>query len=375
MRILFVVNDDWFFISHRLPIALKAVELGYEVHLATSQDDQKDYLESLGLKHHCFAVNKAGSNPFEEIKTIYSLYKLFKMVQPDVVHNITIKPVLYGGVAARFAGIKKVVSAISGMGIIFIQTGRVAAIKRFIVGLLYKVAIGHNNSIVITQNPDDAKAIKNLANLNPEIMRLIKGSGVDINLFQPTPIPETDSFKITLIARMLEDKGVYEFYQAAKLLKPNYPNCEFILAGDLHHNPSSLTTKQLTDWNEEGVVKWVGHQTDVRQIIAESHLIVLPSYREGLPKVLLEAAAMARPVVTTDVPGCRDAIIDKQTGLLAEVKNSESLATAIEQFLINPAMSENFGNAGRELVEREFSIDKVVQQHMDIYSTSIGSKA
>lgn len=367
-KILFVVNDDWFFISHRLPIAIKAKELGYDVHIATGSYVDESKLETYGFTHHVFSIARAKVNPFKDILTIWSLFNLYRRIHPDIVHHITIKPVLYGGIAARLAGVKNVVSAISGLGIIFIEQGIISSLKRIIVSALYRLGLGHKSSVTITQNIDDQKVIAKLTGLPSSQLRLIKGSGVDLDKFQITVLPNGTIQNVVLIARMLRDKGVGEFHQAARLLKDDYPNIKFILAGGTHDNPASYSEKQLNEWNSEGDIQWIGHQDDVIEIIKNSHIVVLPSYREGLPKVLLEAAAIGRPVITTDVPGCRDAIIADQTGLLVPVKNPTALAEAIAVLIDNPKMCDELGKQGRLLMENEFSIDKVVADHIKIYN-------
>ncbi len=366
-KILFVVNDDWFFISHRLPIAIKAKELGYDVHIATGAYAGPSKFEKYGFTHHVFSIARAKASPVQDLLTIFSLFSLYKKVTPDIVHHITIKPVLYGGIAARLAGVKNVVSAISGLGVIFIAQGIVPSIKKTIVSMLYRLALGTKNGITITQNGDDQKIIAKLAGLSESQQRLIKGSGVDLDKFKMTPLPDTCAKKVILLARMLKDKGVGEFRDAAKLLKADYPNVDFILAGGVHDNPASYSEIQLNNWNQEGSVKWIGHQDDVIAVLKSASIVVLPSYREGLPKVLLEAAALGRPVITTDVPGCRDAIIADQTGLLVPMKNSTALAEAIRVLIDNPNMCEKFSKQGRLLMECDFSTSKVVAEHIRIY--------
>lgn len=379
-KILFVVNDDWFFLSHRLPIALKAQKEGYEVHVATGPYVGESKLTSLGFKHHVYSIARAKINPLQDLMTICSLSKLYKNITPDIIHHITIKPVIFGCIAARLANAKSVVNAISGLGVIFIAQGLKAKIKRFLVAKLYRFALGHKNSITIVQNKDDKATIQTLAKLSDDQMVLIKGSGVDLTKFIYTPLlnnkvmlngelsESENSCKVVLLARMLKDKGVEEFYQAAKQLKEYYPQTKFILAGDTHENPASLGKDKLQAWNDEGIVHWIGHIENTVELIQQVDIVVLPSYREGLPKVLLESQAIGRPIVTTDVPGCRDAIVNQETGILVPVKDAISLAEAISDLINDFDKRKNMGRKGRQLVEKEFSIDLVVSQHMTIYN-------
>lgn len=367
-RILFVVNDDWFLLSHRLPIALKAKELGYEVHVATGSYDGDSKLEAYGFVHHVYPIARAKVNPLKDLAMITALYKLYKKITPDIVHHITIKPVIFGGIAAKLAKVKAVVSAISGLGVVFIEQGFKANVKRKLVGWLYHFALAQKNSLTIVQNDDDKKTIQKIANLPNEHMLLIKGSGVDLDKFPFTPTPNNSSCQVVLVARMLRDKGVNEFYQSAKIVKESFPDVTFILAGGTHENPASLTEEILSQWNAEGIVKWIGHQESSVSVLQSADIVVLPSYREGLPKVLLEAQAIGRPVITTDVPGCRDAIINNKTGILVKVKDIDSLVVAITSLITDKKKRESMGYNGRLLVEEQFSISLVVSQHMSAYS-------
>lgn len=376
-RLLFVVNDDWFFISHRLPIALKAKELGYDVHVATGSFEGNSIIEPHGLKHHTFPIVRAKVNPFGDLKTIWSLYRLYKQIRPDIVHHVTIKPVIFGGIAARFAGVRAVVNAISGLGVIFISQGFIPSVKKKIVSLLYYFALGGQNKRIIVQNADDKAQIQKMAMLNDADIALIKGSGVNLKKFQYSPLTNIDNFNFILVSRMLRDKGVGEFYMAAQEIKKVHPNIKFYLLGGTHENPTSYSETELNKWNESDVVTWLGHQEQeaVKEYMKSSTVVVLPSYREGLPKVLLEAAAIGRPVITTDVPGCRDAILANQTGLLVPVKDHKLLAKAMLQLIDSEDMCKSLGEQGRLLVEKEFTIEIVIQKHLDIYDSLLARNA
>lgn len=365
-KVLFVVNSYSFFISHRLPIALKLIRLGVQVHVASGDSDLKGTLESQGINHHVFEMSPIGSNIIKELGVVFSLVTLYKKIKPDVIHHVTIKPVLYGSVAAKITKNKNVVNAISGLGFIFLNKGILHWVKRKLVEFLYVISFD-SNFFYIVQNPDDYEKIIKLTGASKNKVCLVKGSGVDTNKLKPQGRINKDIRRVALISRMLVDKGVYEYVNAAKIVSKNYPEVEFILAGDIHHNPTSLTKDELLEFNNVKNVNWVGHVQDVKSLIETVDVVVLPSYREGLPKVLLEAASMARPVITTNVPGCRDAIIDKQTGLLVSVYSDIELANAILYLIKHPEEALNFGECGRLLAEKEFSIDIVVDKHIDIY--------
>ncbi len=361
---MFVVNIDWFFISHRLPLALEALKKGYEVHIACGITDKKEYLESLGLKVYPLNLSRSGTRIKGEIKAFIEIYKILKNISPDIAHFVTIKPVLYGGIASRFLNIHKKVFSISGLGFIFIKQGFKASIVRILIKTLYRLALGGKNSHVIVQNPDDKAMVNSIVKVP---ITMIRGSGV--NLSQYNYIEESnENIKISMACRLLKDKGVFEYVEASKILKIKYSNIEFKLYGDIDtYNPASLTSSDIENIKEDGFVKVYGFSSDIEKIFSDSNIVVLPSYREGLPKVLIEAAACGRAVVTTDVPGCRDAIEPNITGLLCEVKSSKSLAEQIEKLILNNELRNDMGKAGRELAQKEFDINKVVEKHFEIY--------
>ena len=362
-KILFVVNVDWFFISHRLPLALEALKRGYEVHIACGITDKKEYLESLGLIVHPLNLSRSGTGIKGEIKAFCEIYNLVKEINPNIAHFVTIKPVLYGGIASRFLNIGKKVFSISGLGFIFIKQGFKATFIRIIVKTMYKFALGGKNSHVIVQNPDDKAVVNSIVKVP---ITLIRGSGVDLSQYEYKE--ENNGVKVSMACRLLKDKGVFEYIDAAKILKQKLPNVEFEIYGDIDiHNPASLTSYDIKKIKEEGFVNVYGFSSDIAKVFSDSNIVVLPSYREGLPKVLIEAAACGRVVVTTDVPGCRDAIEPNATGLLCEVKDTESLASVIEKLILDKDLRNSMGKEGRKLAEQEFDINKVVEKHFDIY--------
>lgn len=373
-KLLFVVNVDWFFLSHRLPIALKAQQAGFEVHIATGITDKFNVLESYGLKVHQLALVRAGLGMLNAVITIFELLRIFKAVQPDVVHLVTIKPVLLGGLVARRLRVPALVSAVSGLGYVFTAKGRLARLRQWLVGLMYSWALGHHNQSVIFQNPDDRDTLVATSGLSMTKVEMIRGSGVDLDLYEVTP--EASGVPVVLLpARLLVDKGIFEFVQAATLLRAKGISARFVLVGMVDAaNPTSISQKQLDDWLAEGVIENWGYRTDMPQVIAKANLVVLPSYREGMPKALLEAAAAGRAVVTTDVPGCRDAIEPGVTGLLVPVRDAESLAQAIEHLLGNPEERTAMGLAGRKLAEAEFNVSAVVDKHLAIYQRLLASR-
>lgn len=366
-KLMFVVNVDWFFMSHRLPIALEAMTQGYEVHIASGLTDQKGAMEQLGLIVHPISIDRSSANVFEALNTFWQIFRVFVKVKPDLVHLVTIKPVLLGGIAARMAGIRGVIAAISGLGYVFLDRGWGSRMRRSIVAVLYRLALGHRNLKVIFQNPDDRDNLIRLTGLQASKVEMIRGSGVDLNTFHYTPLPE--GVPIVLLAcRLLADKGVREFAGAARLIRErgNIVRCCIVGTPD-PANPSSISEAELSLWAKDGIVERWGHRNDMASVLASAYIVVLPSYREGVPKVLLEAAAIGRPIVTTDVPGCRDAIEPQLTGILVPARNEQVLAAAIEKLLNNPRQCNEMGLAGRRLAEQEFDVRQVIAKHLQIY--------
>jgi glycosyltransferase involved in cell wall biosynthesis len=365
--ILFVVNTPEFFLSHRLPLAVAVRDSGFTVHIATGFGPACKEIAELGFHHHLLPIFRSGHNPLCELRTLLALYRLIKGIKPDLLHSVTIKPVLYGGLLARLASVPAMVAAISGLGTVFIDRKQDRFWMRCVIQWLYRVALGHSNVKVIFQNLDDREALISISALRQCKTALIKGSGVSLASYPMLPEPE-DVPVVTFAARLLEDKGVRDFVEAARVLMLRGVTARFWLAGSLDPgNLTSVSEDVLLKWSKEEVVEVIGHQSDIQNLFANSNIVVLPSYREGLPKVLIEAAACGRAVVTTDVPGCRDAIEPGLTGLLVTVRDPISLADAIQFLIENPERRKQMGASGRALAEREFAIEKVVDAHLAIY--------
>ncbi len=368
MKILYIVNEPWFFLSHRLPIALEANERGYEVHVATRAGDAVQEILDKGFIHHQLSLSRNGSSVPSELASLLDIWKLINKVEPDVLHLVTIKPVLYGGIASRFTSVKKVVAAVSGLGTLFLATGIKAEVKRKLGIGLYRFALRSDKTTVILQNPDDKQLLIDLKAVKAEQTTLIRGSGIALSTFQTFPENLTDTPVVTFAARLLFDKGIAEYVEAIQLLNKKDVVAHYQIVGDLDAgNSTSATAKDIAEWQSIPNLEVLGYQKDMSLVFRDSNIVVLPSYREGLPKVLIEAAACGRAIITTDVPGCRDAIEADQTGLLVPVKNSNALAHAIEKLVIDSELRVRMGIAGRQLAEREFAIENVVEQHLAIY--------
>lgn len=368
MIVLFVVNSPDFFLSHRLPLATTLRAKGVTVHIATGKGPTCKDIVDLGFKHHLLTISRSGQNPLIEIGTLLGLYWLMRKIKPDLVHLVTIKPVLYGGLMARLAGVPAMVAALSGLGTVFIERKQERFWLRRCIEWLYRIALGHSNAKVIFQNPDDRAALIDLRAVRYEQAALIRGSGVSLADYLIQPEPEGVPV-VTFAGRLLEDKGVRVFVEAARVLRERGVVAKFWLAGSPDPgNLTSITDMELTQWSMDGFVETLGYRCDIPNLFANSSIVVLPSYREGLPKVLMEAAACGRAVVTTDVPGCRYAIEPETTGLLVPVRDVSGLADAIQFLIENPDRRKQMGASGRALAEREFSIEKVVGAHLAIYN-------
>ena len=366
--LLILVNNLGSLVSHRLEIVLAAKKMGYKVKVAFGEKDidTKILIEKdIDIFH--VPINRGGVNPFKDLWYFLSLCVLLFRLKPDILHLVTIKPYLYGGIASRLVGVPCVVSAIAGLGSLFIQDDLFSRFIRKLLYPFYRIAFAHSNQCVIVQNNEDANLLVKWGVLKPEKVKLIKGSGVNLDKFKKFAEPD-DVPIICFAARLLKEKGVNDFIEAANLLCSRGVRARYWLAGkqDLE-NPSGLKNEDLNEILKNDVIEFLGYQTDIVNLYAKSNIVCLPSYREGLPKSLIEAAAASRAVVTTDVPGCRDAIIPNETGLLVPTKNPKKLADALQLLIENSSKRIVMGKAGRRLAMRSFDIKIVVQDHLKIY--------
>ena len=365
-RILFVVNVDWFFISHRLPIAIAAKENGYHVTIATTNTGRFEELKNLGFQLYDLNVIRSGTNPFLEIAIILKLIKIFRIVKPTIVHNITLKMAIYSSIATHFAFVPKVVNAISGLGYNFTLERK--TIPQKIIYKLMKFAFRNKDSSFIFQNPADLNLFRSLGFNNGNKMYLIKGAGVDLDLFVPSKDKCRTGTNFILTSRMLKDKGISEYLAACKIVSQRYPATKFILVGDLDiENLASYTEKELRQELIGSQVNWVGFRDDILELLWKADVMVFPSYREGLPKSLVEAAAVGLPIITTDAIGCRECVDDGINGFLVPVKDPISLANKMIKFIQDPYLIQKMGRESRLKAEREFSLKMVIEKTFQIY--------
>lgn len=370
-KILFVVNVDWFFISHRLAIAEEALKNGFEVIIAAEDTGRSNEIVTKGIKFINLPLSRSGTNPIKEIITLYKFYKIYSKIKPDIIHHITLKPVIYGSILAKLLNVKCVINAVSGLGYNFTD-GRKSMIARIMLGFM---KYGFSRELnVIFQNNDDFKELSELKILSAEnIIYFIKGSGVNLYNFYPTTLPSFHKIKIVLPSRMLLDKGVKEFHEAAIILKEKYfDKIQFVLAGMADEdNKAGLSSRILKRWDDLDYFKWIGHQKNIFEVYENAHIVVLPSYREGMPRSLIEACAMGRAIITTDAIGCRECVDEGINGLKVPIKDSKSLANAIEFLVNSPNRIIEMGIASRAKAEKEFDVNSVIKTHLEIYNKCI----
>ena len=367
-RLLFIVNVDWFFVSHWLHLARSAKDAGFEVHVATSNTTNTPLISEEGFICHEIAINRSGTNPFVELMTVMRIFRLLKAVKPDIVHLMTIKPVIYGGLACRLAGVRAVVVGITGLGFVFINNSLKVRLLRYLVVKLYKTVFRHENIFATFENESDKAYFLQSKIVSPKQVKVVDGAGVDLDKFSFT-LPPKDQVVITFAARILKDKGFFEFVAAAKILKQKYADSvAFWIAGVPDPiNPASVPQHEIDNLSSQNIVTFLGFQSDMADVFSRSSIVVLPSYREGLPKVLMEAAACGRPVITTDVPGCRHVIIPGRTGLLVPPGQVSELADAMVSMVDNAHLRLEFGKQGRVLAEQRFSAGKISADYLSMY--------
>jgi glycosyltransferase involved in cell wall biosynthesis len=365
-KILIISSSAHSLITFRWHLLQDLINSGYDVvtcvPLAKIEEKDKKLivaaLNKIGVKIINIELNNTGLNPFSDIMVFLKLIALVKEENPNIVLNYMIKPVMYGSLAAKIGKIKYIYSVITGLGYVFIGDSLKIKIIRFLVKSMYKVVLKYNTKVFF-QNSDDLNLFINSKLLARKNAVLIHGSGVDINEFSPSPFPKTCTF--LLAARLLRDKGIYEYIEAARQIKSTYPEVKFLLAGDIDNNPSALTKKELNDLINEGIIEYLGWVKDIGEILRKTSVFVLPSYREGTSRAVLEAMASGRPIITTDAPGCRHTVENRLNGYLVEVKNIEQLVSAMEKFVLYPELMAQMGRESRRIAVEKYDVCKVNQ--------------
>ena len=355
-------------VNFRLPLLKKLLSIGFEVHVCAPKifDDvsTSGILKENGIILHEVSFERAGINPFKDIKAAYDLYRTFVQIKPEVVLSYTIKPVIFGTVAATLAMVPKRIAMITGLGYAFTRKARGKRyLVRAVVCSLYRTALKKAHHIVF-QNPDDLAEFRALGLVKPGArVSIVNGSGVDLDFFKPTIIPPiSPRIRFLLIARMLGDKGVREFVAAAKQIEIAYPNVRFELVGDCDDNPDSISFDTLSSWNTAKNITWHGAQSDVRPFLNACHIYVLPSYREGTPRSVLEAMAVGRPIITTDAPGCRETVTPGLNGFLVPPGDAGALKNAMQHFLDHPDLIQEMGKESLSIARLKYDVNIVNEQ-------------
>lgn len=371
--LVFLLMEDWFFASHFWARGLAAKRAGWRVVLVARESAAAREIEASGIEFYPADLDRRRLNPFKELTAAWHLAKLYRKIKPDLVHHIALKPIIFGGLAARLAGVRNVINAPIGLGFVFSSSKPLARALRPLVQIALRATLRPPRGVVIFENPDDREALV-AAGLVPVADTLvIRGAGVDTRKFAPTPEPP-GPVRVVLTARMIREKGVPDFVEAARMLRGK---AEFLLAGAPDEgNPDSITEAELRAWDAEGVVRWLGPVRDVAGLLAGVHIFCLPStYREGLPKAVLEAMAAGKPVVATDIPGCREAVVDGETGFLVPPRAPKTLAAALERLISSPELRARMGAAGRRRVEENFSDAIICEATLKVYEDLVPARS
>lgn len=370
-RLLFVITEDWFFASHFLERGAAAVRAGYEVAVATRPTTKVSLIESHGIRLIPIDFSRRGLNPLRELRTALKLRSIVREFRPDIVHNVALKPVVTGTFGELLAGARRIINAPVGMGHVFTADSHGSRLVRAILRLLLRKLLNPRGSIVIIENEDDLRELVERGYVRPHEIRMVRGAGVDPGAFVPGAEP-AGPITVLLVSRILRDKGVLEFVGAARRVREEHPGTRFLIVGSPDDgNPSSFRESDMRRWEESGDVQCLGFRTDIAKLLAAAHVACLPSYREGLPKSLLEAAAAGKPIVTTNVPGCRTVVENGVNGLLVPAQDTDALARAIARLVEDPQLRARLGQAGRQRAELEFSSAIIIEQTLNIYRSMV----
>lgn len=367
-RLLFLLNEALFFTTHRMPLGEAMLAAGFEVHVAAPfEQPYVDLIRSRGFVYHDIPLERGGRSFAGEARLFWSCLRLIRQVSPDLVHHVAMKPSVFGGMASRLLGVPAAVHAVTGLGFLFVREDLSSRAIRTALLPLWRFALHHPNARVIFQNPDDMGMFLARGLAPAARSLLIRGTGVDLARFSPAPVPE-DPPVVMFPARLLGDKGVREFVAAARRLKAQGARARFVLVGRRDPlNPTDVGEATLQAWLDEGVVEWWGFRDDMPQTLNRAAVVCMPSYREGAPRGLIEAAACGLPIVTADVPGCREVVRHGVNGLLVPVRDAEATAAAIGRLLADDELRRRMGEASRALAVELYSVERFVAETLDVY--------
>lgn len=372
-KLFIVVNVDWFFLSHRLPVALAAKNVGWDVTVITADTGRLKEIEAKGLKAINLPMSRSGMNIFQELRAFWFLYNIYCREKPSVVHHVGIKTILWGSLAAKFASVLGVVNAISGLGGFFAEDNHSLLSK--VIPTVIRFSHHRDNLLVIFQNQEDKALYVDHRIINDGQARMIRGSGVDLCEFCYTPEPVEGKIVVMLTCRMIREKGVFELVEAAELLRNEYKGkAEFWIVGGLDDHPTAITKDEIDTVCDGNYIKWLGRREDIKELLQQCHIYAFPSYyKEGIPKSLIEAAAIGRPIVTTQNIGCKEVVEDGINGYLVPVKDPVSLADKIKMLIDDKDLRMKMGKASRVIAEKNFSLDEVIEKHLAIYQELVAS--
>jgi glycosyltransferase involved in cell wall biosynthesis len=374
VRVVIVVNEDWMFWSHRLALARALRDAGADVTVATRVTAHREAIAAEGFDLAVLPWRRGTRNPWREVQTVRQLRALYRAVRPDAIHHVGVKASLYGGLAARLAGSPPQIHTIAGFGFVSVSRRRRARLLRALLGGVFRRVLSRPRAYLVVQNRDDLAAVRRGNLFAGERTRLIPGSGVDTDAFRPSPEPD-GAVTVVLAGRLIRPKGVVQLVDASRLLRERGKSIRVVLVGDPDpENPDTVRTDELLAWQRDGLVEWIGRRDDMPAVWASCHIAVLPSYREGMPRTLLEAAASGRPLIATDVPGCRDLVDHGENGLLVALHDARALADAIERLAGDAATRTRMGGRARTAVEARFCDAVIVKQMLELYRVAIASR-
>ena len=368
-NILLVINDIDFFLSHRKKIGLAALSKNYRFVICAPKKESSISLKELGFDYVEIPLSRGGKNIFKEFKSFFKLLLIIKRINPNLMHLVTIKPVIYGGIISKLLGNIPILVAFPGLGHLYTSNDFYSKLLSKLINLIYKFIFSNPNHRIIFHNKSDANKIIGEAKINPKKCTYTYGSGVDLEEYEFSSMENFSKIKFLFASRLLKDKGVHDFFKAAEILnKDSQNNFRFIIAGDIDkENPSSISLQELQKWISSGIIEYVPYTKNIKKILREIHVAVLPSYREGMPKILLEASSIGRPLITTTAPGCNECVKQDFNGLKIEAGDFKELSKKMWQLGSNKKKMIKFGVNSRKLAEERYSEEKVIEKHLELY--------